>query len=439
MDRAVRGCLRDRVVEPIRRVIAEVERGGGARPAAYWVARTFVLANLAYVQQVWGLHAGPGSWADADAALDELCAALCPADLRDGCRDAAGTLRGELALPMDLGGLGIPFAGRTAPLMAARVWTLDAARRTGALAGAVAAAFRPPARSGVPTARPERVDTDTFARDCAADLDARVAASDHRRFARRRELNCMRGGMWVFDGVPWDRARCLSDSEWDVAWRMAFGGVTEDQRARIDAPEEGFAWRGRAAEWALKRALEEEVAAPLRVWEQPGPEHFPPDHAATCAAAGTSAEGWRRADLAFEFIDARAITVDVRTVNCLARSAVGGRSSARDHMASLEADKRARYSRYYDEFRPFVISLTGAVTEYSFGTIKQIARAAADSYGSRLDWEPYRWAVLALRRVQVAVVRTVTAALVRAPWGVRAAERLVAPGMPARPPGAVPG
>ncbi len=185
--------------------------------------------------------------------------------------------------------------------------------------------------------------------------------------------------------------------------------------------------------------MEEEVAAPLRVWEQPGPEHFPPDHAATCAAAGTSAEGWRRADLAFEFIDARAITVDVRTVNCLARSAVGGRSSARDHMASLEADKRARYSKYYDEFRPFVISLTGAVTEYSFGTIKQIARVAADSYGSRLDWEPYRWAVLALRRVQVAVVRTVTAALVRAPWGVRAAERLVAPGMPARPPGAVPG
>jgi hypothetical protein len=74
--------------------------------------------------------------------------------------------------------------------------------------------------------------------------------------------------------------------------------------------------------------------------------------------------------------------------------------------------------------------LTGAVTEDSFSTIKRIAKAAADAYGPRLDWEPYRWAVLVLRRVQVAVVRTVTAALVRAPWGVRGAERVCVP----RPP-----
>ena len=67
--------------------------------------------------------------------------------------------------------------------------------------------------------------------------------------------------------------------------------------------------------------------------------------------------------------------------------------------------------------------MTGAVTEDSFSTIKRIAKAAADAYGPRLDWEPYRWAVLILRRVQVAVVRTVTAALVRAPWGERGAER----------------
>jgi hypothetical protein len=71
--------------------------------------------------------------------------------------------------------------------------------------------------------------------------------------------------------------------------------------------------------------------------------------------------------------------------------------------------------------------LTGAVTEESFGTIKRIAKAVADASGPRLGWEPSRWAVRILRRVQIAVVRTVTAALVRAPWGVRRAEQVCAP------------
>ena len=434
VDRAVRDCLRHRVVEPVRRIVEEMESGGGTRSAGFWVARTFVFANLSYVQQVWGLHASAEVWADADAALDELCVALCPADIRHRYRDAASTLREELALPMHLGGLGVPLAARTAPAMAARLWCLEAARRTGALAERMAVAFRSPVASGIPGAtRPEAVSADAVAQAAADALADRVPAADKRLFARRRELNCTRGGMWVFEGVPWDANQCLSDSEWDVAWRFAFGGITEEQRVRIDAPDEGFAWRGRAAEWAVKRAVEDEVLAPVRVWVQPGPDRHPPDHAARCTAAGEAPDAWRRADLAFEMIDGRAVTLDVRTVNGLSRSGVAGHSSAAAHFASIEASKRRRYAGYYDDFRPFVISLTGAVTEEAFGAIKKIAKAAAVAYGPRLDWEPYRWAVLILRRVQVAVVRTVTAALVRTPFGVRRAERVCA----ARPAGPV--
>ena len=49
VDAAVRECLRHRVVQPVRRIIEDMAAGGGSRSAALWVARTFVLANLAYV------------------------------------------------------------------------------------------------------------------------------------------------------------------------------------------------------------------------------------------------------------------------------------------------------------------------------------------------------------------------------------------------------
>ena len=57
--------------------------------------------------------------------------------------------------------------------------------------------------------------------------------------------------------------------------------------------------------------------------------------------------------------------------------------------------------------------------------------AAASAYGRRLDWEPYRWVVLILRRMQVAVVRTVTTGLTRVPFGVGRAERLYHAPLPA--------
>jgi hypothetical protein len=219
------------------------------------------------VQQVWGLHANPDAWLEAEDALNDLCRSLCPADLRNQLADSASTLRGELALPMDQGGLGIALARASAPVMAARLWTEADARRTGARGPLLREAFRTPLDSGIPGARPAAISTEAFAKAQAVALAAHIAAADRRLFTRRRDLNCMRGGTWVFDGVPWARERHLADVEWDVAWRLAFGGLTQQQRARIDAPEEGFAWRGRVAELALKRAVEDEVPPVLHTWE----------------------------------------------------------------------------------------------------------------------------------------------------------------------------
>ena len=76
-----------------------------------------------------------------------------------------------------------------------------------------------------------------FAEASASNLAERVPALGRRVFDRRRELNRMRGGMWVFDGVPWDRGRHLADAEWDIAWRLAFGGLTDEQQSiRQEAP-----------------------------------------------------------------------------------------------------------------------------------------------------------------------------------------------------------
>ena len=86
--------------------------------------------------------------------------------------------------------------------------------------------------------------------------------------------------------------------------------------------------------------------------------------------------------------------------------------------------KRRRYAGYYDVFRPFVISLTDAVTEEAFGAIKKIAKAAAAAYGPRLDWEPYRWAVLILACVSA---WDGECARVRPSWLVRVQRRSVCP------------
>ena len=66
----------------------------------------------------WGLFAVAEVWREVDEALDEVCVALCPDDLR-GCVSHDSALRRELALPRGNGGLGIPHVATEAPIMAA--------------------------------------------------------------------------------------------------------------------------------------------------------------------------------------------------------------------------------------------------------------------------------------------------------------------------------
>src|SRR5580658_5028482 len=101
-----------------------------------------------------------------------------------------------------------------------------------------------------------------------------------------------------------------------------------------------------------------------------------------------------------EFITGKTVVLDVRTTNVLCASAVGAASPA-THLNGLERAKSAKYADYYRAFRPFVIDLSGAVSETSDGALKLIAREAARASLPRLQWEAFDWAVRMQRRIAV--------------------------------------
>ena len=152
----------------------------------------------------------------------------------------------------------------------------------------------------------------------------------------------------------------------------------------------------------------------VSVWAQPAPERFPPDHAARCARDGCSPDGWKRADIALEFLTGKTVVLDVRTTNVLCASAVGAASPSA-HLNGLERAKSAKYADYYRAFRPFVIDLSGAVSETSYGALKLIAKEAARASLPRLRWEAFDWAVRMQRRITVAMVRCAAWIATRSP------------------------
>ena len=102
------------VVEPIRRLTREVD-AGARNGTAFSLLHRYILPVLAYHQGAWGLVAVAEVWREVDEALDEVCVALCPDDLR-GCLSHDSALRLELALPRGNGGLGIPHVATEAPI-----------------------------------------------------------------------------------------------------------------------------------------------------------------------------------------------------------------------------------------------------------------------------------------------------------------------------------
>ena len=67
--------------------------------------------------------------------------------------------------------------------------------------------------------------------------------ADARRLARRSDRKQLRSAMWAFAGVPWVPELTIDHVEWDVMWRVTFGGMSADMRNRLDHPADGFVWR----------------------------------------------------------------------------------------------------------------------------------------------------------------------------------------------------
>ena len=71
--------------------------------------------------------------------------------------------------------------------------------------------------------------------------------------------------------------------------------------------------------------------------------------------------------------------IDVRTVHLQNASALPVSVAAQ--IRAIKNEKKNKYNAYYSRFRPFIVSLTGAVPEDSFGAIKEITREA-----ERVGW-----------------------------------------------------
>jgi hypothetical protein len=403
LELAMRETLRVRVIATTDRLIAELE--AGAKPAtAYFAFTRFVVPNALYHMQVWGLLCRQEVWAEVDEAFTRFCAALCPLDQR-GRVAAASALRAELSLPQEFGGLGIPQVALEARLRAADQWAHRDAVEAGALQENVRAAYHQADALDRSLWRP--LGMPSHYKSVSEALATGLSQADARDLAWRRQRNVLRSALWAFNAVPWVSELTVDRIEWDVMWRLTFGGMSAEMRHRLDRPEDGsHAWRGRRMEFAVADAIREDAPpGVVSVFMQPSAERIPPDHAERCRRDKTSPDGWKRADIALAFANSgKVITLDVRTTNTHSASARGS-SSADAFLGAQERAKKAKYADYYRNFHPYVIDLSGAVTETSYGVLKLIMKEAAGAAGPRLHWERFDWAVRAQRRIAVAMVR----------------------------------
>ena len=403
---AVKKGLEERVIRPCKMLMKELR--AGARPStAYWVYKRYVEPNAVFYANIYGLFAEAECWIDTDAALDELCMSLAPKDLR------AHISRSELALPQRHGGLGIPVLSALSAHMAASQKPFKTYQ------DAVDAGMKP-SRATIAYKRDVAADEYTpvgleayYATEIAA-LNSAVPAGERSAWNRRREQNELRAGSYALNSVPWEEKRSLTHMEWDVLWRLRFGGMSDETKARIDHPPRGHTFRGSRVEEAVMDAIED-VLPPgcVRLWSQPSPEYEPPDHEARCIAAGITLDGWKRADIMTEYRPGATVTLDVSAIHLQCNSRMQRKVDAQ--IRSVEDEKNGRYAAYYAKFRPLVVSLSGAVSDTAFGAIKEITRLSSRATGPRLDWEKYRWAVEIVQRVAIATVKATALDATRVP------------------------
>jgi len=306
---------------------------------------------------------------------------------------------------------GHPVA-REARLRAADQWDHRDATEARALAENIRAAYDRPEGLVVywlPIGMPAYYAT------VADSLTDGLSAADARDLTWRQQRNKLRSALWAFSAVPWVQELTLDHLEWDVLWRIAFGGMSAEMRRRLDHPEDGFAWRGRRMEYAVAEAIRDCVpTGVVAISSQPAPERIPQDHAERCRRAHATPDGWKRADVGLAFITGTTFAIDVRTTNTHSASARGA-ASPDAHLRSNEKAKSAKYADYYRNFLPFVIDLGGAVSDTSYDALKKITKEAAKAAGPRLHWEKFDWAVRVQRRIAVAMVRTTAWLATRVP------------------------
>jgi len=257
-------------------------------------------------------------------------------------------------------------------------------------------------------------------------LTENLPPADARDLAWRQQRNRLRSALWAFNAVPWVQELTLDRLEWDVLWRITFGGMSAEMRHRLDHPQDGFAWRGRRMEYAVAEAIRDCIpSGTAAISPQPAPERIPPDHEERCRREKSTPDGWKRADIGLAFITGATFTVDVRTTNTHCTSARKA-ATADAHLRSEEKAKSAKYADYYRNFLPFVIDLGGAVSDISYDALKKITKEAAKAAGPRLHWEKFDWAAQVQRRIAVAMVRTTAWLATRAPARARPSDDLAA-------------
>jgi hypothetical protein len=311
-------------------------------------------------------------------------------------------LRRELTLPRGAGGLGIPNAAAEAPFRAAEQWPRQQALAAGARADLVARVYRWTSAHPLGRSAWAHVTMDAYhASNTRLPLTSAASGRDRRRL----EQNAMRGGTRAFTSVPWRSELSIDNDEFDVAWRLVFGGITDVMNDRIDHPQHGFRWRGERMEWAFAEAIHDCLPpGSVVTGEKPAPDLRP------LGAAEPDSDD--RADVDVLTRTGKRFVYDVRTVNVQRASAA--RSTAEAQCATIEAEKRRHYDKYYRSFEPFVITLSGAVSQASAEALTRVVKTVARGDRNVLDWEPARWVENILHRLAVEMIKTMAVVATRA-------------------------
>lgn len=278
--------------------------------------------------------------------------------------------------------------------------------------------------AAVPTGRDIPITMDVFADRVLKQAETGLVRKQKKLWRQHLDARKLRGALWALDTPPWEKT-ALTDNEWDLQWRLSFGGLSDLHRSKLDHAKEDTNWRGRIMEHVFANEVKDAVpGGVVHCSMQPGPEFRPPDHLARCAAEGVSPEAWRRADVAVEVIGSRPqrMVVDVGTTNVLSATAL--KSNVQDHMEGIWSKKVKHYKAYYAEFTPFVVSLSGGVPESSWAVLRRISKWGASANHPRLDWEADAWAVRALRGIAAAMARVSAWLLTRTFEGTECGGRL---------------